>query len=285
MTLVNILLVGGTSMIMMYTGLLFDPAWASIAYVRTKLRPFGGLALINYIAVPLLLLGMIEMFPMNASLALALVTLTALPCAPMVPAFISLAGEPPEWPLFVFLGFSLIGLAVVVILVAILANTAAYAANIGADTAVKLVQYALAVYGPMALGTALRFRAPATAMKIMRPVRALSGLASIAIFGLFATVHREEFVAMNQRDLLLVLGYVLASSLLGAIASEGFSGSRVTAIVSTGFRNIALGVAFATVVLRRPDVTAYMVIYSATTLCVSAAWLAIYRSARPPRRG
>ena len=81
MNLVNWLLVGGTSMVMMYTGLMFDPAWAHVEFVRSKLAPFAGLALINYIAVPLLVLALIEALPINPSLTLALLTLAILPCA------------------------------------------------------------------------------------------------------------------------------------------------------------------------------------------------------------
>ena len=49
--------------------------------------------------------------------------------------------------------------------------------------------------------------------------------------------------------------------------------------MATSFRNIALGVAFATVVLRRPDVTAYMVVYSGVTLLVCGALLLARKSA------
>ena len=53
MDLVNWLLAGVISLAMMYAGLLFDPAWANLAFVRDKLRPFAGLAAVNYLVVPL----------------------------------------------------------------------------------------------------------------------------------------------------------------------------------------------------------------------------------------
>ena len=128
MTLVNWFVLIGIGLAMLYTGLLFDPAWANLDSVRSKLRPFSGLVLINYVVVPIFTILLLEIFPTNPSLTLALLTLAALPCAPLVPALVTLAAEPPEWPLFVFLGFSLLSLLFVVALVIILANTSAYAA-------------------------------------------------------------------------------------------------------------------------------------------------------------
>jgi hypothetical protein len=95
----------------------------------------------------------------------------------------------------------------------------------------------------------------------------------------FAIVHRGDFANISSIDLLLILGFVLLCSLLGAITSQRFAGPRSTAIVSTAFRNIALGIAFTTVVLRRPDVTTYMVIYSFITLPVCVVFLAAHKSA------
>jgi predicted Na+-dependent transporter len=279
MTLVNWLLAGGISLAMMYTGLLFDPAWANPGFIRNKVRPFAGLALVNYLAVPFLAVIVVAILPVNPTLTLALLTLSVLPCAPLVPALVTLAAEPPEWPLAVFLGFSAFSFLVVLILVVYLKNFTRYAADIGADVGSKLLLYVLMVYGPMALGALWRFWSPASALRLLGPVRALTGIITVVMLTLFATVHRGDFANVGSVDLLLILGFVLLCGLLGAITTQRFAGPRLTAMISTSFRNIALGIAFTTVVLRRPDVTAYLVIYSGVTLLVCGVLLTVRKSA------
>lgn len=287
MTEVQWLLAAGIGMAMLYTGLLFDPAWVHREFLLGNLRRFARVAAVNYLAVPLLALAMIWLLPINATLSVALLTLAALPCAPLVPAFVTLAGEAPDWPLFVFIAFSLVSIAVAAILVVALAHSTSHAVNIGADMASKLLQYFALVYGPMAAGALLRFLAPGPAVRLIMPARALTGLGMLAILAVFATVHRNEFASVNGIDLLMTLAFVLGCVALGAIGGSGTPGQRVTTTISTCFRNIALGIAFATVVLRRNDVTAYLVVYSVVTMPVCVAVLAAHkwRAARRPAHG
>lgn len=287
MTFVQWLIASGIAVAMLYTGLLVDSRWANRDYLFSSLRRFAGVATINYLAVPLLSVAMIWLLPINPTLSLALLTLAALPCAPLVPAFVTLAGESPEWPLFVFIGFSLVSVFVVAILVFILAQSSFYAAHIGADTTSKLLQYVVLVYCPMGAGAVLRVFAPGAGLRLIRPARALTGLSMLAILAYFGTVHRHEFANMGGLDLLLILGFIFGCMALGRIASSGDAGQRVTTIISTCFRNIALAMAFATVVLRRDDVTAYLVVYSIVTMPVCVALLATHKwkAARRPAHG
>ena len=275
MSTVQWLLAGGIALAMLYTGLLVNPAWLTRGFLRGKLRPFASMAALNYLAVPVFALGMTWLLPIDPTLALTLLTLAALPCAPLVPALVTMAGEAPDWPLFVFLGFSLVSLLVVIALIAALANATPYAANIGTDTASKLLQYFLLVYGPMTVGALFRFLAPSAGERLIRPVRALTGIGMLLILGVFATAHRDEFANVSAGDLVMLFGFVLGCVALGALLKPGADRPRLTAIISTCFRNVALAIAFATVVLRRPDVTAYMVVYSALTLFVCGAVLGL----------
>ena len=269
------LLAGGLALAMLYTGLLVNPAWLTRGFLRGKLRPFASMAALNYLAVPVFALGMTWLLPIDPTLALTLLTLAALPCPPLVPALVTMDGEAPDWPLFVFLGFSLVSLLVVIALIAALANATPYAANIGTDTASKLLQYFLLVYGPMTVGALFRFLAPSAGERLIRPVRALTGIGMLLILGVFATAHRDEFANVSVGDLVMLFGFVLGCVALGALLKPGADRPRLTAIISTCFRNVALAIAFATVVLRRPDVTAYMVVYSALTLFVCGAVLGL----------
>jgi ACR3 family arsenite efflux pump ArsB len=259
----------GIALAMLYTGMLFDWSRIRASLTPQSLRAFCGLALLNYLLVPL---GTWSFFLWlgsdHSALQLALLILAVLPCAPLVPAIVSLAGEPPEWSLLVFLGFSLLSLLFTVALAVLMTHASAVLK--GADVAAGLLHYLAAVYVPMLVGQLLALSSGAwvaTALRVLRPVAAGALLISVV---LFAVAHRDQLAATTKQDLAVMLLFQLFCVFAALFLGERYGGSRLTRLISSGFRNFALAIAFAAVVLDRTDVSAYVIVFSVVTLPVCA---------------
>lgn len=269
MDLTNVLLGCGIALVMGYTGLLFS--WSELRRHMgpARVRALVGLAVANYLVIPAMTYAFFRMSAEPTALRLTLLTMAILPCAPLVPAMVSFAGEKPEWSLLVFLAFSVLNLGLVIVLTAVLSQTQ-HRGVVQADVLHGLGGYVAAVYGPMLLGIFVRWVAPNRAAGLNRIVRPLSGATLLVALISFGIVHREDFAATSLSDLGVMFLFVIACILVVAPLGERAGGPRMTRLIASGFRNVALAIAFSTLVLQRNDVSAGIVIFAGVAGIVCA---------------
>lgn len=95
-----------TLLLLFYSGMLFDPELVRRQLAPPGLGDLGRLALANYLLIPLITLGIVRVFDFPPVLNLVLMAMAMLPCAAIVPPFVSMVGEAPERSLFVFIAMS-----------------------------------------------------------------------------------------------------------------------------------------------------------------------------------
>src|SRR5208282_367552 len=148
--------------LMFSSGLQFDRPMFRKQSSRLDMRGFWGLALANYVVIPLLTLCIIRLAAFPPVVNMVLLALAMLPCAPIVPAMVSMANEPAEWSLWVFLSMSVLSIAMVplLILTLFIPWVAGNDTTIGGADGAAIAKYFISVYVPMGAGAAMRAFAP-----------------------------------------------------------------------------------------------------------------------------
>lgn len=252
-----------TLLLLFYSGMLFDPALVRRQFDRANLRDLGHLALANYLLVPLLTLGIIRVFAFPPELNLVLLTMAMLPCAAIVPPFVSMVGEAPERSLFVFIAMSLLNIAATPILMALLTLpwVMGDAITPHGGEIVALCKYLASVFMPMGLGAALRVFAPRHCASCQpRLQRMLLWLLPLSIV-LFAYSCMDQIRMLGWRDFEALLLFEAACVAIGMALASRMPGQHVATVLICGLRNTAMGLAFALVAYPHTAAPTYMLVF------------------------
>ena len=260
-------IVAVTILLLVYSGMLFDPVLIRRQFEPVNLRDLGLLTIANYLLVPLFTLAIIWLFSFPPVLNLVLLTMAFLPCASAVPPFVSMVGEAPERSLFVFIAMSLLNIATTPILMALLTLPWIMGSEVmshGGEV-VALCKYLASVFTPMAFGAALRIFAPAYCRVwqgyIMRVLPWLLPLSSL----LFTYSYHTEILTLGWRDFEGLLVFETVCVAIGMVLARRTPDNQVATVLICGLRNAAMGLAFVLVVFPRTAAPTYMLVFIAVS--------------------
>jgi predicted Na+-dependent transporter len=262
---------------MLYTGLLFDPVLFRQQAGRHNWGEFGSLAAVNYLLVPLATLGLVWLGAFSPVMNMVLLTLAIFPCAPLVPALVGMSGEPPDWSLFIFLSLSLLNLALVPVLMEVLAMpwAAGNSARLTDGDNAALLRYVLSVYGPMALGAAIRQWAPSLFSSLLNLLRRALKPMMLVVFVLFMYTHLDEILRIGLRELGTLFLFEAICIVFALLFVRGSAKNRVTNVLITALRNFAMGIAFAAIVFPHTPALSYMMTFTSIVIAGGLAWVGL----------
>lgn len=269
----------GTAILMFSSGLQFDPALFRTQMGRQGLRALAPLFLGNYLLIPALTLALISCMPFSPSLNLVLMTLALLPCAPLVPPLASLAGASGSRMLFVFLAMSLLNLAMIPLLLFVIALpwVGGQHMQLGESTVSAVIRYVASIYGPMALGAALRVLAPRHYPACAAFLQRLMPPLMLVVTALFIYSYREALIALRFGDLLALLLFesicVLVALLVVLFATTREPHDRIVSVLTCTLRNFAMGAAFTAIVFPHTAATTYMLVFTCICLAIPMLWV------------
>jgi predicted Na+-dependent transporter len=268
-----------TIVVMAYSGLLFDPALMRQQLSSRAMRALGQLAWVNFLLIPLATLGLIQLIPTVPDLNLVLLTLAIMPCAPVVPALVSMAGEPPDWPMFVFLVFSLLGILLVPVLLAVLPQpwAAGNLAQVDSVSGWQILLYLLTGYFPLLLGILLRLFDNARGLRLLKLLKPSVPLVSVVAVAAVLFDYWQVVVGMTLREVALILASILMCAALGLACGPRVRGAPMTNTLPTAFRNITMALAFCNTVFAHTKATAYLFAVSVALLLLTFAAISFQR--------
>ena len=261
MTITTFIVAIGTMIFMVYSGLVFDPVLMREQLKRPRVMlSLAQLTVLNFLVVPFAALVLIWMLPSPPGLNLAVLTLAMMPCAPVVPLLVAVAGEPPEWSMFVFLFFSLIGLLLIPVMAQMFPQpwAAGMYAEVTDDTVLRLVTYASLTYFPLLAGIVLRLLAPAPGLRLKNILRPYIGVFSVLVLSSVFATRYHEIRAVNLHDYAVITIFIVLIAALGIVFGPSQPGQPMSSALPTSFRNISLALAFASIVFPHTDTTVYV---------------------------
>ena len=252
------------ALIMLMSGMLFDPAVFRRQLNRKTLAEFANLAIANYLVIPLIVLGGLWLAPLDPMSKLALLTLAMLPCAPMIPALAVFCDESPDWALFVLIGMSLLNIAMVPLLMSVLRLPwlAGEVAKLHGGESLAITKFMLSTYGPMALGLSLRYIAPRhlqTCIDLLRRFMPKLLLASVV---LYMVANYQDLLNLGWMDLLALALLEAVCVAVAYLFVRGATEHRITGILTCTMRNFAMGVAFTTILFAHTAAPVTMLAYA-----------------------
>jgi bile acid:Na+ symporter, BASS family len=237
--------------IMLLSGILLDPQVFRRQFNAASVKEFANLALASFIVIPAIVIALLWKAPLDPHVKMALVILAMLPCAPVVPAMADRCAEPPEWSLFVLIAMSLLNIAVIPVLVAVLGLPwlAGDGASISGEQMLGILKFFGITYVPMGIGLIIRLVTPQYIAWLTRFLRSLMGKFLVASFAAYMAAHYQDMLALGWREFaaLLVLETICVSVCLLFVRSP--PNHRVTAMLGCAMRNFAMAIAFSTSVM------------------------------------
>ena len=279
MTISAIFIGLGTATVMAYSGLLFDPALMRQQFSHRSLLAMGQLAIVNFVLIPLATLGLIRLVPTGPDLNLMLLTLAVMPCAPLVPAMVSLAGEPPDWTMFVFLVFSLLGILLVPVLLAVLPQpwAAGSLAQSESISSVQILLYLLTGYIPLLLGIIIRIVENVRGLRLLALLKPAIPYASLLGMAAVLFDHWQDVAGVTLREIALMTTSILMCALIGFVFGPRFRGVPMTRTLPSAFRNVTMGLAFSNTVFAHTKATSYLFAFTIILLLLVFAAISVQR--------
>jgi predicted Na+-dependent transporter len=244
------------AMLMLQTGMSCDIDELKRGINRHTTKAILGLTSINFIVIPAVTFTLITPFTGYSPLGLAIIALAILPCAPVVPALANSMGDTMEWPVTIFLLFSVASLFVVALITFLLPthNTGEPSVYLG------LGRYLLLVYFPLFAGIILRKVYPHQSLFWALKTRPVIGIGFIAITLVYIACNISLISATPVSELLLMVLFALICIAAGVLTPTRFGGQPNTLLLATAFRNVALAMPFSILVLHDKEVTFHVVI-------------------------
>lgn len=267
------------AILMFYSGLLLEPAFARQLLTRVNLQAMGRLALVNLLLIPLLTLGLIQLIGSDPGLKLALLMIAAMPCAPLVPAIVSLGGESPQRSLLGFLWLSLLSILLLPALVWVLPQpwAAGDYARFGEDSSLGIALYVLMVYVPLGLGMALRLLDPRRSPMVLQRLRPfVSGSMLVAVV-MLGQAHWREIISLNLKDLALFVSFETMCIAVALLAGPHRKGEPMTNILPSAIRNFNMSLAFSSAVFPHTAASGYLLAINVLSLALALAAVFLWR--------
>lgn len=252
------------ALIMLMSGMLFNPAAFRRQFNRKTLTEFANLATANYLVIPLIVLGGLWLAPLDPMSKLALLTLAMLPCAPMIPALAVFCDESPDWALFVLFAMSLLNIAMVPILMTVLRLPwlAGEAAKLHGGESLAITKFMLSTYGPMALGLSLRYIAPRHLQSCIAVLRKFMSKLLLATYLLYMVAHYQDLLNLGLKDLLALALLEAVCVAVAYLFVRGATEHRITGILTCTMRNFAMGIAFTAILFAHTAAPVTMLAYA-----------------------
>ena len=272
MTVTTLIVAIGTVVIMVYSGLLFEPQLMRQQLVKSGMwLSLAQLSAVNYLLVPLATLVLIWQIPSPPGLNLAMLTLAFMPCAPVVPLLVNASGEPAEWPMFVFLVFSAFGLLLIPVMAALFPQpwAAGKYAELADDSVTRLIAFAVLSYLPLLLGIVFRVIAPGPGVTLRNTLRPYVSVCTIVTLGTVFVANFQQVMNVTLHDLLVMLLFIMVAAATGYALGPRMQGAPMNAILPTGFRNVALALTFANIVFPHTDASSFLFTMSMVMLMLT----------------
>jgi BASS family bile acid:Na+ symporter len=228
-TIIRVLTMGSLAGLLLAVGLRLTPGEVLTAVRRCRLL---SILLVNFVAVPLLVLGLVRAFGLGREMAIGMVLLAAAPFAPVVPVFARMAGA---------------DLALAAGLTALFPFLSAFFTPWVCEAALRgvpgggsvpfnagliLLTLFSTITLPLALGVAVNHFAPRFGSRVRRPMEMISeGTGAVSL----------AFVTWSQLGNILNTGPAALAAMVLASELAFLLGHRIGAAETAARRVIALG--------------------------------------------
>ncbi|MFO1146743.1 MAG: bile acid:sodium symporter [Alsobacter sp.] len=249
---------------------------AQVVSVARNPRLLAGAALANYVAVPLIAVGLLFAFRAPGLAAAGFMMTAVCPGAPYGPPFTGMAkgNVPIAVGLMVLLAASSAILAPILlhVLLPVTSGDARLDIDVGKMVETLLVTQLV----PLVVGMAVRAWRPALADALAGPAKRVSLVLNLAAFGFILAVQGHLLLGISPAGFGGMLLLALLSVAVGWLLGPHEDGGRVALAFSTGVRNVGVSLVIATASFPgTPAVTAalaYALFQTIVLALLAAAW-------------
>lgn len=249
---------------------------AQVVSVARNPRLLAGAALANYVAVPLIAVGLLLAFRAPGLVAAGFMMTAVCPGAPYGPPFTGMAkgNVPMAVGLMVLLAASSAILAPI-LLHGLLPMTSG-GARLDIDVSKMVETLLVTQLVPLVVGMAVRAWRPALAEALAGPARRVSLVLNLAAFGFILAVQGHLLFGISLAGFGGMLLLALLSVAVGWLLGRHEEGGRAAMAFSTGVRNVGVSLVIATASFPgTPAVTAalaYALFQTIALALLAAAW-------------
>jgi BASS family bile acid:Na+ symporter len=238
-SLANLLTVGGLAAIMLSMGLTVKFEEVTASFRKLRLMVLGIVA--NFLLVPAVTVGLLYLFGANPMVSVGFLILAVCPGAPVGPPFVAVARG--DVPCAIGQMVVLAGLSAVLspALLGVTMPQLLPASELRIDYLAIVRTLVVAQILPLAVGLAIRHRAPLFAGRIAKPVRVLANVMLLAAIVLLLVREYETLQLIRLRGWFGMLLLLAASLGIGWLCGGPGPATRRSLAVTTGARNAAVG--------------------------------------------
>jgi BASS family bile acid:Na+ symporter len=229
--------------IMLATGLTVNLEVVGTSLKRVWLVVLGLAA--NFFLVPLVTVALLTAFQSDPLVSAGFLILAVCPGAPLGPVLTHVARA--DVSLATGMMVLLAGLSVVTspLLLDLLLAWVAPESNVSIDNRAMLVTLMLTQMLPLAIGLAVHKRAPTIAQRLAHPVRAIGNVLLLALLGAILLSQYETLFAIRSQAWLAMSALLLTSLAIGWFSGGRDATTRKAMSLTTGTRNVAVGLVIA----------------------------------------
>ena len=258
---------------------------ARVADVMAVARDWRGVVrafVANYLLVPGVALGLVLLLGAQPMVAAGVMIVAACPGAPYAPPFTALARGRVDRAvglMVVLCGSSAILAPIVLRLLLPLVSGGSGAS---VDAGKMLTTLGLVQFLPLCVGLGVAAYRPALARRLQRPLRRLSVLLNLALFGTILVVQFHMLAAIQVRGYAGMLALLAASAAAGWLLAGGDAAERRTLAITTAVRNVGVGLVIAGGSFPGTPAVTFATAYALLqTVAVGLAAVALGRAAAP----
>jgi bile acid:Na+ symporter, BASS family len=242
--LVSLLNVAALVTIMLSMGLQVTIP-AVLASARSARLLLQGL-LANYVAVPLVTMGLLDVFQADAMVSAGFFVLAVCPGAPIGPPITAIAKGNVPWAIGVMVILAGLSAFLSPALLSVLLARAAPDGDVHIDYLAIVRTLLITQILPLALGLAFHHGAPRVTHSIAKPVSRLASVLLVVLVGLIVATQHESLATIRLRGWTGMSLLSLASLGIGWLCGGSDAATRKAMAVTTATRNAAVGLVIVT---------------------------------------
>jgi BASS family bile acid:Na+ symporter len=249
---------------------------AELGQVARQTALLARAVLANYVLVPLAAVGLLALVAPVPAVAAGILVAATCPGAPYGPPFTALARGSVATAVGLMVILSASSALLAPLVLQALLPWVCEASDLRMDAAVVMRSLLLIQLLPLAAGLATRQWLPKLARTLEKPAGKLSAVLNLIVLGLILSVHGKLLAQIRPIGMIALLALVAIAVASGWALGGPGSAQRRTLAVTTGVRNVGLGLVLASAsfpaTAALTAVLAFGVVQTAAMALAAAAW-------------
>lgn len=239
-------LINVTALVAVMFSMGLQVTFGAVATATRSTRRVALGLIANYVLVPALTLGLLQLFHSDPMVAVGFLILAVCPGAPVAPPATTIAKGDVPWSIGLMVILGALSAVLSPVLLGRLIPWVAPDSTLAVDYLAIVRTLLVAQLMPLAAGLAIHHFAPAFTERIVRPLGALANVLLLALIGLILVAQFDTLAAIRARGWVGMVVLFLGSLAIGWLCAAGGVATRKASALTTAARNAAVGLAIAT---------------------------------------